>query len=137
LFGWVGGALMLNLVAIFALRSPLPGRKAEFAREAEWFGKFFFTPIALLVLGLGFWLIYELDWGYPPWIVSGLIGFGLSFVLGAGVIAPQTGKIVKAIDQNGPDSPQAEALIRRVVALARVDIVILTVVIFDMVLKPT
>jgi uncharacterized membrane protein len=134
---WVGGAVMLNLLAIFALRSPLPGRKAEFAREAQWAGKFLFTPVALVVLGLGFWMIYELDWGYPLWIVIGLIGFGLSFVLGVGVVEPLTRKILKAIDQYGPDSPQADALSRRVLALARIDLVILTVVIFDMVLKPT
>jgi uncharacterized membrane protein len=134
---WVGGAFMLNILAVFALRSTLPGRRAEFAREADWFGKFFFPPIAIAVLGLGFWLIYELDWGYPLWIVLGLVGFGLSFVLGAGVIGPQSGKIAPAIEQYGPDSPEAATLIRRVVNLARLDLVILTAVIFVMVLKPT
>ena len=38
---------------------------------------------------------------------------------------------------HGPDSPQAEALIRRVLTVARIDLLILVFVIFDMVLKPT
>jgi hypothetical protein len=35
------------------------------------------------------------------------------------------------------DSPEAVAQIRRVVAVARIDLVILVLVLFDMVLKPT
>jgi hypothetical protein len=58
---WVGGAVILNLLAVFALRSPLPGRKAEFAREAAWVGTRVFTPASLVLLGLGFWMVYDLD----------------------------------------------------------------------------
>jgi uncharacterized membrane protein len=134
---WVGGTAMINIFALFAVRSRLPGRGAEFAREAEWVGTRILTPVSLAVVGLGFWLIYELDWGYPLWIVIGLIGFGLSFLLGVGFLGPQSGKIAKAIDEFGPDSPQAQALIRRVLVVARIDLLILAVVIFDMVLKPT
>jgi uncharacterized membrane protein len=134
---WVGGAVMLNVLSFFALRSRLPGRKAEFAREAEWVGTRIFTPTSLIVLGLGFWMVYDLDWGYPLWIVLSLVAFGLSFVIGAGFLGPQSGKIAKAIEAHGADSPEAEALIRRVLMVARIDLVILVFVVFDMVLKPT
>jgi uncharacterized membrane protein len=134
---WIGGGIMINILSFFALRSQLPGRRAEFAREVEWVGMRVFTPLSLVLLGLGFWLIYELDWGYPLWIVVGLVGFGLSFVIGAGFLGPQAGRIAKAVDTHGADSPQAEALIRRVLMVARIDLVILVFVIFDMVLKPT
>jgi putative copper export protein len=36
---WVGGGLMLTILAEFALRSKLPGRAAEFAREAGLIGE--------------------------------------------------------------------------------------------------
>lgn len=134
---WIGGGIMLNVLSFFALRSRLPGRRAEFAREVAWVGTRIFTPASLILLGLGFWLIYDLNWGYPLWIVIGLIGFGLSFVIGAGFLGPQAGKIAAAIEEHGPDSPQAEALIRRVLMVARVDLLILVIVTFDMVLKPT
>ncbi|CAN5341830.1 hypothetical protein BH18ACT12_BH18ACT12_23420 [soil metagenome] len=55
----------------------------------------------------------------------GLIGFGLSFVIGAGFLGPQAGKIAKAIKEHRPDSPEAEALIRRVLMVARVDLLTL------------
>jgi uncharacterized membrane protein len=134
---WIGGGIMINVLSFFALRSKLPGRRAEFAREVEWVGTRIFTPASLILLGLGFWLLYELDWGYPLWIVIGLIGFGLSFVIGAGFLGPQAGRIAKAIETHGADSSEAEALIRRVLMVARVDLLILVVVTFDMVLKPT
>jgi hypothetical protein len=58
-------------------------------------------------------------------------------VIGAGFLGPQAGKIANAVEAHGPDSPQAEALIRRVLMVARIDLVILVFAIFDMVLKPT
>jgi len=134
---WVGGAVMLNLLALFALRSPLPGRKAEFAREAAWVGTRVFTPASLVLLALGFWMIYDLDWGYPLWIVFGLVGYGLSFLIGVAFLGPQSAKTAKVIEEFGPDSAEATAQIRRVVAVARVDLLILVLVVFDMVLKPT
>jgi uncharacterized membrane protein len=134
---WVGGGIMINILSFFALRSALPGRRAEFAKEVEWVGTRIFTPASLILLGLGFWMVYDLNWGYPLWIVIGLVGFGISFVIGAGFLGPQAGRIAKAIEQHGPDSSEAEKLIRRVLSVARIDLLILTVVIFDMAMKPT
>jgi uncharacterized membrane protein len=134
---WVGGAVLLNLLAVFALRSLLPGRKAEFAREAAWAGTRIFTPASFALLALGFWMIYDLDWGYPLWIVLGLAAFALSFLIGVAFLGPQSAKTARVIEQYGPDSPEATAQIRRVVTVARVDLVILVFAVFDMVLKPT
>lgn len=132
---WVGGGLMISILAEFALRSKLPGRGAEFAREAALIGQRFFTPLSLLVLGLGFWLIHEGHVGYPTWIVLGLIGFGLSFVIGAGFLGPQTVKLAKLIDEHGPDDPAVRAKIRVIVNVARVDLLVLFAVVFFMVTK--
>ena len=132
---WVGGGLMLTILAEFALRSKLPGRAAEFAREAGLIGERFFTPLALLVLGLGFWLIHEGDLGYPTWIVAGLVGFGLSFVVGVAVLSPQAKQLAKLIEAHGPDDPAVRAKIRRIVNTARVDMLILFAVVFFMVTK--
>ena len=134
---WVGGAVLLNILALFALRSPLPGRKAEFAREAAWVGTRIFTPASLALVALGFWMIYDLDWGYPLWIVLGLVAFGLSFLLGVAFLGPRSAKTAKVVERFGPDSPEAAGQIRRVVAVARIDLAILVLVLFDMVLKPT
>jgi hypothetical protein len=132
---WVGGGLMLTILAEFALRSKIPGRAAEFAREAGLIGQRFFAPLALLVLGLGFWLIHEGQIGYPTWIVVGLVGFGLSFVVGVAFLGPQAKQLAKLIEANGPDDPAVRAKVRRIVGISRVDLVILFTVVFFMVTK--
>jgi hypothetical protein len=49
----------MQALAFLALRSPLPGRKAESAGEAEIVGLRLFMPASLVLLALGFCLVYE------------------------------------------------------------------------------
>jgi hypothetical protein len=132
---WVGGALTLSIMAELALRSPLPGQAAEFTRQASVIGQRFFAPVSVALLGLGFWLIYRGNWGYPTWIVVSLVIFGLSFVLGAGFLGPRAAKLAQAIAAEGPDSPAVRAEIRTIVTIARVDLLMLFVVVFLLVTK--
>jgi uncharacterized membrane protein len=136
---WVGGALMLNLLATFAVRSTLPGRKAEFAHEAALVGERVFSPLSLILLGLGIWLIHQGHgaWKYSTlWVTLGLVGWGLSFVVGVGFLAPQSKRIARAIAEHGPDSPQASQAIDRILLVARADAVLLVLIVLDMALKP-
>jgi uncharacterized membrane protein len=133
---WVGGALMLNLLALLALRSKLPGRRAEFAREAELVGMRLFAPTSLVLLGLGFWLIHEGHWNYDLWIVLALIGFALSFVTGIAFLGPEAKRIANAIESQGPESPEVASRIDRVLLVSRIELLILVLLVFDMVLKP-
>jgi uncharacterized membrane protein len=122
--------------ALFALRSELPGRKAEFAREAEAVGLRVFAPASLVLLGLGFWLIHEGSWPYDTWIVLALIGFGFSFVTGIAFLGPESKRIAAAIDADGPDSPAVVSRIRRVLVVSRIELAILVLLVFDTVPKP-
>lgn len=99
---WVGGAAVVQVLALFALRSKLPGRKAEFAREAEWVGMKIFLPSTLVLIGLGFYLVEDANWGYHLWVILALVGFGLSFVTGLFFLGPESKRIAEAIDAEGP-----------------------------------
>ena len=133
---WVGGALMLNILAWFAVRSPLPGRRAEFAREAEKVGMRLFAPAGLLLVIMGFVLVEKGEWGYHLWVILGLIAYGLSFLTGLLFIGPESGRIGKAIEAEGPDSPAVAARIDRILLVSRIELTILFLVVVDMVLKP-
>jgi uncharacterized membrane protein len=133
---WVGGAAVVQVLALFALRSKLPGRKAEFAREAEWVGMKIFLPSTLLLIALGFYLVHEGHWGYHLWVILALVGFGLSFVTGLFFLGPESGRIAKAIDAQGPDSHEVELRIKRILVVSRIEVAILIFLVFDMVLKP-
>ncbi len=133
---WVGGALTVQLMALLALRSPLPGRKAEFAGEAELFGMRVFMPTSLVLLGLGFFLVYKGDWGYPVWVIFGLAGLGFSFLTGILYLTPQSKRIKHLLESQGPESPEAVERIRKTLLTSRIELVILVLLVFDMVLKP-
>ena len=132
---WIGGGLLLSILAELAFRSPLPGRAAEFAREAGLIGERFFTPVSVLVLGLGFWLEQRAHWGFHFWIVASLVLFGVSVGLGAGVIAPQAKKLRKLILAEGPEADVVKRQIRVLVTIARFDLVLLFTIVFLMVTK--
>jgi uncharacterized membrane protein len=133
---WVGGAAMVQVLALFALRSKLPGRKAEFAREAEWVGMKIFLPSTLLLVALGFYLVHDGHWGYHLWVILALVGFGLSFVTGLFFLGPESGRIAKAIEAEGPDSETVALRIKRILVVSRIEVAILVLLIFDMVIKP-
>src|SRR3954447_17865149 len=118
---WVGGAVVIQILALFALRSKLPGRKAEFAREAEWVGMRIFLPTTLLLIGRGFYLVHDGHWGYHLWVILALVGFGLSFVTGLFFLGPESGRIAKAIDAQGPDAAEVTTRIKRILAVSRVE----------------
>jgi uncharacterized membrane protein len=133
---WVGGAAVLQVLAIFALRSKLPARKAEFAREAEWVGMKIFLPSSLLLVALGFYLVHDGHWGYHLWVILALVGFALSFLTGLLFLGPESGRIAKAIDAEGPDSEAVAMRIKRILVVSRIEVAILVLLVFDMVIKP-
>ena len=132
---WIGGAVALSIMAELVRRQRVPGRMAAFARDAEWLSTRLFLPSSLIVFGLGFWLVSRGHWGYQFWVWFAIVGFAASFVLGAGYIGPQSGKLAKQIDGEGPESPAVEARIGRILLAARADILILVSIVFMMVTK--
>jgi len=133
---WVGGALMLQILSVLALRSSLPGRTAEFAGEAEVVGTRLFLPTSLILLGLGFYLVHSGHWGYHLWVWLALMGFAFSFLTGFGFLAPESKRIKNLLETQGPESSEAKDRIKRILMISRVEAVILILIVVDMVLKP-
>jgi hypothetical protein len=70
-------------------------------------------------------------------VILGLVGWGATFVTGNFFLGPQSKKLDAALDAKGPDDPETAALMSRILTVARVDILVLTLVVVDMVIKPT
>ncbi|MGI9120051.1 MAG: DUF2269 family protein [Acidimicrobiales bacterium] len=133
---WVGGAILLQAMAQFALKSNLSGRAAEFAGEVEVIGKRFFTPLSVVVLVLGIGLVQQGDWGFgKPWVILGMLGIVATIATGAGYLGPQMGKLAKVIEAEGADAPSVRTKMKTILNVARIDIVVLVVIIFVMVTK--
>jgi uncharacterized membrane protein len=98
--------------------------------DVEWLGQRLLIPASLLVIDLDGY-----DFG-QTWIVLGLAGFLFSAVLGTTFLGPETGRLSRLGAERGPDHPDVQSRIRRVLLLARIELVVLIAVILDMVLKP-
>ena len=135
---WVGGGAMLQ---VMYLRAKVAGgeRTVPFLEDVEWIGGRILTPSALLVVALGFGLIGESDGAYElsqTWIWLGLAAFAASFALGAGFLGPESGRIGALAEERGVDDTEVERRTSRVLLLARLELIVLFAVVFDMVVKP-
>ncbi len=135
---WLGGGLAISVLG-WRITLTNDGRAmAGFAKQTEWVGLRVFTPASLVLLVLGFLMIHEGGWSYSSlWIVIGLAGFAVTFLTGLLFLGPEGGKIGKLIDAEGPESPAVKARIRRVLFIARLDLITLYTIAGDMLVKPT
>jgi uncharacterized membrane protein len=133
---WVGGALATQVFAIRATRTSDGARIANFAQDAEWIGMRVFLPSSLILVIFGFMLVGKGDWDWSFWLVFALIVWIASVIVGAGFLGPESGRIAKITEREGPDSPQATARLQRIFLISRIELVFLLLVVLDMALKP-
>jgi hypothetical protein len=108
-----------------------------FAREAEWVGTHVYLPSSLVLLALGIWMVVTEAWNFTDlWIVIGILGIVATVITGAFFIGPTSKKIGEAIAARGPADPEVVRGTDRLLKVARVDLVVLMVVVIDMVAKP-
>ena len=111
---------------------------AAFAKDAEYTGTHLIMPATILLLLMGIALVaYSPVYAFTDtWILLAFAGYAATFVTGAFVIGPASGKIGGLLEAEGPASPEAQALIKRIFSVSRVDLVVLLLVVADMVFKP-
>jgi uncharacterized membrane protein len=131
---WIGGAFVFQVFGMVVRRGGDSREMAQFAARAGLIGERLFTPAALLVVLAGVGLMIEGNWDWSSfWVVFALAAFATSFVLGLGVIAP----MAKKLPVVGPETPDGQALIRRIFAVLRVDLILLFAIVFAMTVKPS
>jgi uncharacterized membrane protein len=134
---WVGGATIVQAYAFRIIRTGDGRRQADFAKDTEVVGMRVFSPASAILFLSAIGMMTNAHWSWGQnWVVFGLIAFGLSFALGIGFLGPESGRIGKLIEAEGPDSPAVKARIRRILAFSRAELVVLLTVIWNMVVKP-
>jgi uncharacterized membrane protein len=134
---WVGGGLTLTVLGLRAESLDDPREIATLARQAAFVGEKLFAPTGLVVLLMGIALVINghLGWGHF-WIVAALVGYAATFVTGVGVLSPLAKKVDALIESKGAESAEAQAAIKRILLVARVDVAVLVLVVADMTTKP-
>jgi uncharacterized membrane protein len=133
---WLGGALMMQGFAIRANRSTDPDRMMVVAADIEFLGTRIFTPASLVLVLTGIGLVLNGDWSWgEPFVWLGLLVWLISFAAGLGYLGPESGRIAKAIEREGPQSAEARQRIDRIFVYSRIELVLLYGVVFMMVVK--
>jgi uncharacterized membrane protein len=135
---WIGTSIYLQFTATRLAKADDPARLATFVKDTEITGTRLIMPSTILLLLTGIALVaYTPAYGFTDtWILLAFAGFAATFVTGAFVIGPTSGRIGALIEAEGPASPEAQALIRRIFAVSRVDLLVLLLVVADMVFRP-
>jgi uncharacterized membrane protein len=134
---WVGGDVMLTLLALMTLGLGDPVRLAQFVKQVSFLGAAYIPILSLMVVGFGFALVENGGWTYgPTWIQIGIAGWAATFAVGAGYLGPTSKKVNRLIEARGAEDPEVQGLIGRLLRVARIDALLLLFLVFDMTAKP-
>ena len=135
---WVGAGFLLLVLGLKADRTDDEAGIQRILEDNAWLATRLFIPASLTVFVAGVLLMVEGSLGFDQlWIVLGLVGYFATFVTGIAVFKPRGDRIAEMIARDGGMTPVSLAEARQLLALARIDYVVLFLVIADMVLKPT
>jgi uncharacterized membrane protein len=135
---WVGGGAMIQFMAARIMKATDPMRMAEFGQDIEWISTRVFIPASLLAVVSGVWMVIDSEfWGFgDDWIVIGIILFAITFLAGALFFGPESGRLGKLAQVEGPTAPAVQLRMQRLIALTRADLMLLFLIIFVMSVKP-
>lgn len=131
---WVGGVAMTSLYGMKMARAASRQERIAFTKQSQ-FGGIVFPIAALIVLGLGTWMVIdEPAWEFSQaWVSLGFLGVAVGAVLGPAFYGPQGRKLLAELEA---DDPAAAARGRRIGMVSLAETVLLFVVVWAMIVKP-
>ena len=135
---WVGGDITLTTLGIVFESKQDGATLAALGRMGTWIGTRVYTPTLFFVFGFGVALIEKSGVGWNHfWVIFGVVGWALAMTVGIGFVGPELGRIDKAAQEHGPESPEVGRRVKRLFTIFRFDTAILALVVIDMVAKPS
>ena len=134
---WVGSGLFIQYRGTRLRRTGTPEQTANLAKEVADSTPWFMAASGVVLLAGISLVLYAPGLDFTDtWILLGLLGYASTFLTGFLLIRPTAEKLAAVAANEGPTSPEGQALIARIFAISRVDQVVLLLVILDMVFKP-
>jgi uncharacterized membrane protein len=134
---WVGGGVILTFLITRARRASDHGKLVTLIKEIEFVGPRIFAASGGILVITGIWMVQNVGLPWDLWVILGLVGWGATVITGSFFLGPTSKKLDARLEEKGRDDPGALALMGRLLAVARVDQIVLVLVIVDMVIKPT
>jgi uncharacterized membrane protein len=134
---WVGGDILLQMLGVRIQRSGDPERLGQFGRDVEYLGLRFITPSSVLLILAAIGVIWYGPYGLDDTFVKIAIGgYLVTLVTGAAYLGPTAGKLGKLLQTKPADDPEVAPVISRLLLVARLDLLVLILLVADMVYKP-
>src|SRR3954471_4993470 len=135
---WLGAGVLIQMLAVRAQTTHDDEYLARLFRDAGILAKRLFIPSSLVVVTMGVLMVVDGPWDFGPlWLALGLAGFFATSLTGALVLGPRAEKVAERYEESGGMTPEIAGDMRGVLLLARIDTVVLFLVVADMVIKPT
>jgi uncharacterized membrane protein len=132
---WVGGGLTLSLIGLRVRRNGDIAVLGEFARTLRFLGLAVFTPVVLIVLLSGIWLVLDFSGDFTkPWVVLALLAFALAFLIGALYLSRSALRLERVVGTG--DVEAAKAALGSWLSGYAMVLAILVFALWDMVFKP-
>jgi uncharacterized membrane protein len=134
---WVGGGLFITICAVLAELANDDDQLLQIGHWAETVAGRLFPVMSFVVLGFGIAMTSNGDIPYNQfWIIFGLVAWALSAATGILFLGPESKRLNKAAAAHGPQAPEVQARLRRILLVVRVDVALMFLIVFDMVVKP-
>jgi len=135
---WVGAVILTNAMMARVGRGPDQTAVLRLASELEWVGPRVIGPSALVVIGLGIWLVpVEEGLAFSQlWIWLSLLLVAVTMLQNGIYSAPESKRIVRLAEERGAEDREVRRRLSRLLWLGRLDLLILVAVVWLMVFKP-
>lgn len=132
---WMGAGITLVLLARRAVQT---GEEMAMIGQMEWLGGRVGGPSVILLLVTGVWMVARIGaWQFGQlWVILGLGGLVVLFLMGVAVHRPHYKQIRRAIEQYGEGSPEVQRQVRWSFRAGQVEVVVMAIVVLLMVFKP-
>jgi uncharacterized membrane protein len=135
---WVGGDVTLTTLGIVFESKQDGPTLAALGRMGAWIGTRIYTPALFFVFGFGVALVEKSGVGWNHfWIVFAVVGWSLAMAIGIGFVGPELGRIDRAAQEHGPESPEVGRRVKRLFMIFRFDTALLILIVLDMTAKPS
>lgn len=133
---WVGGAVIIQILAFRIQRENNPLRLAALSGDAGFLGQSVFAPTSIVLVIVGILMVID-SWDFSDaWIIFGLIGFFATVITGIFFLAPESKRLAEMMEQRDPEDREVQMVLTRLLAISRIDMTVLILVVINMVVKP-
>ncbi len=133
---WVGGGLMMSMLAEQVRRAGNPQEIAATVDRMDWFGPRFYSPLAVVTLLAGIGLAQMGPGFAAPWVGIGFLALIISGAISGAVLARNGKKLKALIASTGANTAEVQAGLAGLVTWSRINAIVLFIAVVDMVLKP-